>query len=89
MPPIFTLHPTEITRLGPDTCRKLEDFLLKRLERDNVHCKAKTLRVMKFCAENGDIEFRRGMQKKTEAIRSCTSECARLCPRCRPSLRLR
>ena len=35
-----------ITHASADACKALEEFLLKRLKKDNVHVKLKSLRVI-------------------------------------------
>ena len=53
--------------------QSLEDFLLKRLKKDNVHVKLKVLRVMKHCCLQGHATFRRDMQRHTTEIKECLS----------------
>eukprot|EP01068_Selenidium_serpulae_P015974 Selendium_serpulae@DN6256_c0_g1_i10.p1 len=52
---------------------ELEDFLLKRLNRDDPYVKLKVLKIIKYVSENGNPEFRRALQRKTEAIKQCMS----------------
>ena len=62
-----------ITHASSDACHQLEAFLLKRLNKDNVHQKYKVLKVMKHCCTHGHMTFRRDMQRETTAIKACLS----------------
>lgn len=58
-----------ITHASVDACRQLEEYLIKRLQKDSVHVKLKALRVIKHCCLHGHMTFRRDMQSKTMAIK--------------------
>lgn len=62
-----------ITQASAEACKQLIDFLLKRLKKDNVHVKAKTLRVMRHCCQQGHATFRRDLQHYVSAIKECLS----------------
>jgi len=63
-----------ITHASADACKQLEDFLIKRLKKDNVHQKLKVLRVIKHCCAQGHATFRRDMQRQTGEVKSCLGE---------------
>lgn len=63
-----------ITHASADACKQLEDFLIKRLKKDNVHQKLKVLRVIKHCCQQGHATFRRDMQRQTGEVKSCLGE---------------
>ena len=65
---------SRITHTSADACKQLEDFLIKRLKKDNVHQKLKVLRVIKHCCTQGHATFRRDMQRQTGEVKSCLGE---------------
>ena len=60
-----------ITQASADACKQLEEFLMKRLKKDNVHVKLKVLRVVKHCCLQGHMTFRRDMQRHTSEVKEC------------------
>ena len=55
--------------INEQACKQLEDFLMKRLKKDNVHVKLKVLRVVKHCCLQGHATFRRDMQRHTSEVK--------------------
>ena len=62
---------SRITHVSADACKHLEEFLLKRLKKDNVHQKLKVLRVIKHCCKQGHATFRRDMQRQIGEVKPC------------------
>ena len=62
---------SRITHTSAKDCTNLEEFLLKRLKKDHVHQKLKTLKVIKHCCQQGHSSFRRELQRHTGDIKEC------------------
>eukprot|EP00923_Selenidium_pygospionis_P038456 GHVN01067060.1.p2 GENE.GHVN01067060.1~~GHVN01067060.1.p2 ORF type:complete len:751 (-),score=91.42 GHVN01067060.1:3578-5830(-) len=60
-----------MTFASPSVNAEMEDFLIKKLVKDDPYVKLKVLKIVKHVSENGSPEFRRSMQRKTEAIKQC------------------
>eukprot|EP01083_Nonionella_stella_P158423 515702_1 len=54
-------------------CEDIENFLIKRLKKDNPIVKLKCLRIIKYICEHGRDTFKINMQSKIGCLRSCTS----------------
>merc|ERR1719282_1020995 len=54
-----------------NACQQLADYLLKKLERDNPHVKAKSLRIIRHVCEQGQPNFRREIQRRSDVVKSC------------------
>ncbi len=65
-----------ITQASSEACKQLLDYLLKRLKKDHVQVKIKTLRVMKHCCQQGHATFRRDLQRHTQEIKNCLGNLA-------------
>jgi hypothetical protein len=65
-----------ITKASADACKQLIDFLVKRLKKDNVHVKIKTLRLIKHCCLHGHATFKKDMKSFTAEVKECLSACA-------------
>ena len=64
-----------ITQASDEASHKLEEFLLKRLAKEtHPQIVLKTLRVAKYCCENGHPTFRRGIQRRVAEIRPYLGE---------------
>jgi len=60
-----------ITKASADACKQLIDFLVKRLKKDNVHVKIKTLRLIKHCCLHGHATFKKDMKSFTAEVKEC------------------
>jgi hypothetical protein len=63
----------KMTKESPTTCDNIVNWLLNRLNDNNLHTKKKVLIVIKNVAQQGDAEFARTLTKKTENIKSYAS----------------
>ena len=64
-----------LTQQSGEASDKLEDFLFKRLKKEAyTQVKLKTLRVIKYCCENGHISFRRRIQRRSADLREFFGE---------------
>jgi len=54
-----------------NSCQQLADYLLKKLERDNPHVKLKVLRIIRHVCDEGKVEFKRALQKKSDVVKGC------------------
>lgn len=63
----------ELKRLtwDPSACSILEDSILSRLEKKSANIRLKTLRLMKMLIETGSVNFKRDLQRRTQAVRDC------------------
>ena len=63
------------TQASDEASHKLEEFLLKRLSKEShPQIVLKTLRLAKYCCENGHPSFRRGIQRRVNEIRPFLGE---------------
>ena len=60
-----------ITHASAEASKQLEEYLIKRLKKDNVHQKLKCLKVISACAKMGHATFRRDMTRQTGEIKLC------------------
>jgi len=56
--------------LGGQFEAELADYLCTRLSKNSTDCKLKALRAMHFIARRGSMNFRLGMQQRTQPIRA-------------------
>ncbi|KAF8821418.1 hypothetical protein IE077_002041 [Cardiosporidium cionae] len=73
VPGYFLTEIVKMSFIPPDVYMQLEDYLLKRLQREDASVKVKTLRVIKALLENGKPDFRRSLRRKADKIRACQS----------------
>tara|TARA_B100000787_G_scaffold158246_1_gene135547 strand:+ start:695 stop:1021 length:327 start_codon:yes stop_codon:yes gene_type:complete len=63
------------TQASDEASHKLEEFLLKRLSKEtHPQIVLKTLKLAKYCCENGHPSFRRGIQRRVNEIRPFLGE---------------
>eukprot|EP00397_Hematodinium_sp_SG-2012_P010798 GEMP01010923.1.p1 GENE.GEMP01010923.1~~GEMP01010923.1.p1 ORF type:complete len:731 (+),score=150.31 GEMP01010923.1:60-2252(+) len=63
----------KITFAGFHACEQLEDYLLKKLPKDNSYVKLKCLRIIKHVCEQGKPDFKRNLQKRADVVKACLS----------------
>eukprot|EP00003_Mantamonas_plastica_P028815 TRINITY_DN669_c1_g1_i10.p1 TRINITY_DN669_c1_g1~~TRINITY_DN669_c1_g1_i10.p1 ORF type:complete len:321 (+),score=39.41 TRINITY_DN669_c1_g1_i10:62-964(+) len=63
----------EMTKKSLQANQDLQDYLLKRLAKDQAWVRLKTLKVMQHCVELGSADFQSDMQQRTDLIKDCTS----------------
>eukprot|EP00003_Mantamonas_plastica_P028820 TRINITY_DN669_c1_g1_i6.p1 TRINITY_DN669_c1_g1~~TRINITY_DN669_c1_g1_i6.p1 ORF type:complete len:241 (+),score=58.05 TRINITY_DN669_c1_g1_i6:62-724(+) len=63
----------EMTKKSLQANQDLQDYLLKRLAKDQAWVRLKTLKVMQHCVELGSADFQSDMQQRTDLIKDCTT----------------
>ena len=58
-----------------DVSQKIQEFLMTRLKKKNANVKYKCLVIIKNCCRMGRADFKRDMQRNTDAIKECLREC--------------
>merc|ERR1711977_95282 len=59
----------QATDSSQEACKRIQDYLLDRLDHKSPLVKWKALRVIRHVAEKGQIDFKRGMQRNQDKFR--------------------
>jgi hypothetical protein len=60
--------------MSPNDCTEVQNYLLKRLEKDAPIVKLKSLRVIKHVILKGHETFHKDLQRRFQPIKNCTRE---------------